>query len=744
MLSTLRKSDPSDSESEEGRHKGGNKYGTGRSGTRPESMRGLPEEVEFYEATAKWAAEQGALEFDEEGGLMVFAKSGPVPHLRKEMIAEANPRVGAYVAIALGSLRHGASEEEWKRSRMQLEKELRVVLGKKGVNSAVLTERHGGFAVFRVLDSGECPGGEKHWYNMELVDEAGPFGKSERYRVRHTVTGHDVSFFMVLREGGELFRQAAKTVRKREKARGAVSKGECVRVHVSGTVCSECGEMVSGSGANKIEQIRQGSSVGSRKRRLMPRRGATAEGGDDEDDSSSDVDLSDPSSSEDDGDDMKSSRRQKRESAAVPIASHLKEFVDNDGVPFSVSKGSLLEERKKEAQIVARMVDPMRRTELIRDGVVDYEAWYLEWTAPLTLGSHELRRLDNIGVEVHDYSRVSQIFDCRIIKKERFTMAVKGMWLPIMDMGSNNNKGGAVQQRSQFINCDDFIANNEEVPGGGEMNLTARNWLGRLAQRMEDFHVSLYGETYKNTFSAVAKHLEGPTKEDFTLAYVAGSLELGVMSFYKMAAANHRMRWLSQGATPPTEGYHQQMAAQLRAAVDGSMRPEGLKHQYPHVLFWNRWEPMLGRIGDSLHKKSKRASPGSEDGGDAGGQQAPTEQQPAKRAKKHKTNKRENVATAAAAATATTAAAAAAGVVVGSPAGSSRQTKAAQPCMNHVLVTTGLSKVQCPHGESCKFGHWKRGRLGEADIAGVHWEKILTQYPTLRTTIKAQHVAGSH
>lgn len=53
----------------------------------------------------------------------------------------------------------------------------------------------------------------------------------------------------------------AKTVRKREKARGSVSKGECVRVHGSGTVCSECGEMVSGSGANKIEQIRQGSSV---------------------------------------------------------------------------------------------------------------------------------------------------------------------------------------------------------------------------------------------------------------------------------------------------------------------------------------------------------------------------------------------------------------------------------------------------------------------------------------------------
>lgn len=131
-----------------------------------------------------------------------------------------------------------------------------------------------------------------------------------------------------------------------------------------------------------------------RKRRL-PRRGATAEGGDDEDDSS-DVDLSDPSS-EDDGDDMKRSRRQNREFAAVPIASHLKEFVDNDGVPFSVSKGSLLEERKKEAQIVGRMVDPMRRTELIRDGVVDYEAWYLEWTALLTLGSHELRRLDNIG-----------------------------------------------------------------------------------------------------------------------------------------------------------------------------------------------------------------------------------------------------------------------------------------------------------------------------------------------------------
>jgi hypothetical protein len=654
-----------------------------------------PQEAAYYEGTAAMMSQSLTFDGDDPNEAQMRIQAGSdLDHLREQMQPEDDPKVGSYVVVALGSVQQG-TREEWKQLQRTAKKKLETA-GKK-TNAAMVMATNGGFAVFLVTEHGEERG--VSWVELKLVGEGAPFGTTSTLRKAHRVSSNNTAFFMVLREGCKMHRQAAKKREEEEKGNN-VLMGKCANVHVDDKKCVRCG-------------VYGVVGISSRRR--------TGEG-----ERTSSTGLVGEAS----------------HTSAVNTASHLKESYDNDGVLFPVSKMSLLEERRKEAQIVVRMMDPVRRRELLRDGVVDWDAWYQDWTAPLNTGTHELRQLGSpSGGTTHDYSKVSLVHGCRILKKERFTMAVRGMWLPAMDAGTMAGAATTAARRESFINCDDFIPESETMPDCEGMDLTARNWLDRLSTRMEDFHVSVHGETYCGTFAAVHRHLNGPSKEEYTLSYVAGNLEVGLMAFYKMAAANYAMRWLDSNAATPQEGYHKQMAAQLKATIDRCMSEENLKHQFPHTLFWNRWEGVLGRVGQQYSKKRTSSSAVLEEG----------DATSTKKKKKTEKMKRKKAAAAGGggssgnSGTIPTAGndaqlGKAAIGANGSPATkATQQFKEDQPCMSHVLFTTGLSKQKCTRGEACRFGHWKKGRISEADIKGDHWIRVLAENPSLRAMVKSQH-----
>lgn len=151
-----------------------------------------PQEAAYYEGTASLM--NSALAFEGETSEMLIQEDSELGTLRGQMRPEDDPKVGAYVAVALGSVQRG-TREEWGEAKREAKKKLEAA-GKKA-NAAMVTANNGGFAVFVVMKKGEERG--ENWFEVKLIGE----GSTIRFDREFAQSVHSVEEGHPLLHGAE-------------------------------------------------------------------------------------------------------------------------------------------------------------------------------------------------------------------------------------------------------------------------------------------------------------------------------------------------------------------------------------------------------------------------------------------------------------------------------------------------------------------------------------------------------------
>jgi hypothetical protein len=677
------------------------------------------------------------------GGEVPIDQGGEMGRWATDLTATDMAAVGTHVAVAAAL----AGSEEAKRIRMRGAKRS---LRNSGIAKPTMVEQvmAAGLVVFQVMArEGSC-------IEVAAVGDCDPFGTENNPNLRTTFTVDMklVGFSLVLKIGGPMWvsikngeRKRAKNARKRSgSSSGSNISGEYSSDSSGIGSSSSCGDDSSDSSTYDNDFKVMSDDVKSKKRR---RGGGAATAA-----ANTSASMEKGAASVDPLSEMSSP-------PVVPITSHLRGFSDFDGVNRLCSNPKAYEERLRTVQMLLRMWSPEQHESHLRDLVPDYDGFHDEWTAALEPGAVDW--IQRKGTEATDYSGVSSLFGCPILDRKVLELALRGKYSLTASARSTNSK----VDRTTFINLDAFTAAGWAIPDRGKgYDVQSRMWLEAVVDRLATFHAATFQDpAYLRCFDAVKARLKGPKKEDSSIAYLGGNVEMALARFYSMAAGFRPMAARWRGTVPSdlekSQGLHRIMAKQLKEEVDWAMSDEALKSAWPHEQFFLDWDKKFGAIGSANYSSPNKkhggmigtsstnttasSETGNSDAGTSAAAGSAKKKSVTKRARRQLAKKNGTAAPAVATTPVATAAAyggspkppAASGV--GSPA-TTRLPRAEQPCMKHVLLTTGLSKDQCPRGAECPFAHWKKGKISAKDVEGTHWIPILAENPTLLGLINSQ------